>query len=271
MGLSTTAARRGPPHANYPDIVTLGISMLHPFISTRALRAGYLGSMTFSVAAHTTLLVVAIAPSHVSLSYTVAAADHGYVTEHVRFIETAAAPAARHAERAKSRDKAKEATLGALPAFGLSELDAMTVGDVTPNIPDVDFTSKLTDSLDFAGPTVVEAVGRLIRRPSAAMASGAYAPDMVEKIVTPLPQNPRPDYPRSLMAAGIEGDFVVHFVVDSTGRVEKQSVQFPENAHSLFVDAVRRSLLRSRYLPAVLAGRRVAQLVAQEFVFRIER
>jgi hypothetical protein len=75
----------------------------------------------------------------------------------------------------------------------------------------------------------------------------------------------------SLAAASVEAAFVVRFVVDSTGRIRDKSLEFPGKAHPLFVDAVRRALLRSRYLPAEVDGRRVAQLVSQEFIFRMER
>ena len=100
---------------------------------------------------------------------------------------------------------------------------------------------------------------------------GVYTAESVEKVVNGLRGNPKPVYPPSLAASYIEGTLLVRFVVDSTGRVQDKSVEFPGKAHPLFVDAVRRALLRSRYLPAEVDGRRVAQLVSQEFVFRMGR
>jgi hypothetical protein len=62
-----------------------------------------------------------------------------------------------------------------------------------------------------------------------------------------------------------EANFVVTFVVDSTGRVDSQSLEFPAVARQVFVDAVRRALGRSRYRPAEMDGRRARQLVQQAF------
>ena len=87
----------------------------------------------------------------------------------------------------------------------------------------------------------------------------------------PYPDNPKPVYPPSMLSAGIETAFVVQFVVDTTGRVDDHSLKFPASAGRLFVDAVQRVLLRSRYRPAELGGRRVAQFVEQQFTFRIAR
>jgi hypothetical protein len=46
-------------------------------------------------------------------------------------------------------------------------------------------------------------------------------------------------------------------------------VRFPDDAHPLFVASIRRALHRSRYDPAMIGGRPVAQLVEQQFMFRI--
>ena len=103
------------------------------------------------------------------------------------------------------------------------------------------------------------------------MRNGAYTSDGVDRVVMPLANNPVPVYPRSMAAAGIETNFVVVFVVDSTGRVDNQTLEFPATAQPVFADAVRRALGRSRYRPAEMGGRRVRQLVQQEFVFRLEK
>jgi len=42
---------------------------------------------------------------------------------------------------------------------------------------------------------------------------------------------------------------------------------FPPSAHSLFVEAVRQALRKSRYYPAEFGGRKVRQLVEQRFTF----
>jgi protein TonB len=90
-------------------------------------------------------------------------------------------------------------------------------------------------------------------------------------VVAPRPGNPAPAYPASLRSAQVEGSVLARFIVDTTGRVEAASINFPEATHALFADAVRQSLLRSRYLPAVLGEHAVRQLVEQRFAFTLTR
>ena len=98
----------------------------------------------------------------------------------------------------------------------------------------------------------------------------AYGADVVEKIAWPR-NNPQPRYPDVLKRDGVEGSFVVEFVVDSTGRVDEKTMSFPSTAHPMFLRAVRDALLHSRYFPAELAGVRVRQLVQQQFSFVLVR
>jgi TonB family protein len=99
--------------------------------------------------------------------------------------------------------------------------------------------------------------------------NGIYTPDLVDEQVTPRPGNPKPRYPESLRAAGVEAEVNVQFVVDSTGQVNEPSIEFRSHVHQLFMDAIRASLRRARFFPARLAGNVVPQLVQQRFRFEI--
>jgi hypothetical protein len=70
---------------------------------------------------------------------------------------------------------------------------------------------------------------------------------------------------------GVEGAFIVRFVVDSSGAVPADRIEFPSTMHRLFVGAVRTALLKSHYAPAMIAGHVVAQQVIQEFRFEMGR
>jgi protein TonB len=59
------------------------------------------------------------------------------------------------------------------------------------------------------------------------------------------------------------------FVVDTSGRVERESIRFKRGDHTLFERAVIETLLRSRYSPAEAGGRKVRQLVEQAFSFTL--
>lgn len=101
--------------------------------------------------------------------------------------------------------------------------------------------------------------------------NGIYSDRTVDRIVVPRNDNPRPEYPRSLRSAASEGEVLVTFVVDTSGRVELSSISIVRESHALFGESVRRWLARTRYIPAEVNGGRVRQLVQQQVGFTLER
>ena len=99
----------------------------------------------------------------------------------------------------------------------------------------------------------------------------AFTELMVERAVRPREGNPAPRYPSMLASAGVEGVVYAQFVVDTTGRVEPESIHMLKSDHLLFERAVREVLLRSRFVPAELGSRHVRQLVEQAFSFTMKR
>jgi protein TonB len=143
-----------------------------------------------------------------------------------------------------------------------------------PSIPDVnlDVTARTSDAHDFGEVKTAELLaGSVIWALSHPGKDGAYTSDIVEKVAWPQRDNPRPRYPDALKRQGVEGSFVVEFVVDSTGRVDEKTMSFPTTTHPMFLRAVRDALLHSRFFPAELAGVRVRQLVQQQFSFVLIR
>jgi protein TonB len=94
---------------------------------------------------------------------------------------------------------------------------------------------------------------------------------LVEKPAIALPGSSVPAYPDMLRRAGVEGEVVAQFVVDTTGRVEPTSFRAVRVTQPLFASAVEQVLPRLRFIPAEAGGHRVRQLVQQSFVFAIER
>jgi protein TonB len=78
-----------------------------------------------------------------------------------------------------------------------------------------------------------------------------------------------PRYPESLRRAGIEGDVVVKFVVDTTGRVDLRSVEIVSSTHDAFTLAVRESLGRLRFQPSVVGERKMNSLAVMPFRFTL--
>jgi protein TonB len=98
----------------------------------------------------------------------------------------------------------------------------------------------------------------------------AYDENTVDRAVTPIRQAP-PRYPESLKSVGVEGVVAMRFIVGADGRVEPGSIDVISTPHKLFAEAVRKSLLESRYRPAEAAGHAVRQVVEQTFSFKIEK
>jgi TonB family protein len=78
-----------------------------------------------------------------------------------------------------------------------------------------------------------------------------------------------PVYPDSLYAFGVGGEVVAQFVVDTTGFVIPETVTAVSSTHAAFAESVQRALRRSKFRPAVLAGRRVRQVMVLPYRFVI--
>jgi TonB family protein len=65
------------------------------------------------------------------------------------------------------------------------------------------------------------------------------------------------------------GEVVVQFVVDTTGRPDMRTLKVLQSSDDLFSESVRRALLRYRFFPAEIAGRKVRQLVKMPFIFSV--
>jgi TonB family protein len=77
----------------------------------------------------------------------------------------------------------------------------------------------------------------------------------------------QPFYPDSLYAFRIGGEVIAQFVVDTTGQVLLDTFTPVSSTHPAFTEAVRRSLQHSKFQPAMLAGRRVRQVMVLPYRF----
>jgi TonB family protein len=78
-----------------------------------------------------------------------------------------------------------------------------------------------------------------------------------------------PDYPPSLLKAGIEGAVESEFVVDTTGIVDLTSVRILFATDPAFTRSVQDALYDMRFRPAIRGSQKVRQLVHQRFTFQI--
>jgi len=139
-------------------------------------------------------------------------------------------------------------------------------------LPEIDLSKKVTDEADFSGKGVAGGIAKgVVGGTGPVSADQTYFEFQVEKQVAPAPGNPSPRYPDMLRSANVEGEVLVQFVVDTSGRVEMPTFKVLKSSHDLFTNAVRQALSTMRFYPAEIGGRKVKQLVQQPFNFTLTR
>lgn len=249
-------------------------------MASQPVRAGWVAGTTFSTVTHGALIAIAV----VATSQTATAVRESRAAEpleRITYIEPALlADAMRRAKaleleavaerKAAAERKKEEAMVAAI----------QQVAALTMDVPDITTQPDLTAVADswlaqpdgFAAPTTASMNDLVAKRAGfIAPTDGVYDEATVERRVSPRNGNPKPRYPSSLASLGVEGTFIVRFVVDSTGDVRSDNIEFPRSMHRLFASAVRAALLKSHYAPAMIAGHVVPQQVVQEFRFEIGR
>ena len=147
--------------------------------------------------------------------------------------------------------------------------------DVPIDIPPVDLDAPPTNERDWqvAGPRGGSPTGMDggIRREFPAPDGDLWTRETVDRVVVMLPGPAGPRYPEGLRAAGIEGEVMAQFVVDTLGRVDVATLRILQSSHAQFDDAIRSALPRLRFVPAEARGQKVRQLVQQPFRFGLDR
>jgi periplasmic protein TonB len=81
---------------------------------------------------------------------------------------------------------------------------------------------------------------------------------------------PLPLYPELLRQAGVEGRVVLEAIVDTTGRVRRDSVLVVSTTSPEFVAPTRQALVATLFRPAFVAGRAVRTRIRIPFEFTIQ-
>jgi TonB family protein len=124
---------------------------------------------------------------------------------------------------------------------------------------------------DFVSDTIPVRDDAFVQREFVVTFPRAYFEFEVQKQVQTMPHSPQPRYPADLKAANIEGEVLVQFVVDTTGRAELHTFKVLRSSDIGFAYAVRRVLPDMRFYPAEIGGRKVRQMVQQPFTFALTR
>jgi TonB family protein len=97
--------------------------------------------------------------------------------------------------------------------------------------------------------------------------SATYFEFQVERQAYPVPGNPSPRYPDMLREAGVDGQVLAQFVVDTTGRANMLTFKVLKTSHDLFTASVRSALPNMTFAPAEVGGKKVKQLIQMPFEF----
>jgi protein TonB len=140
-----------------------------------------------------------------------------------------------------------------------------------PNVlPDIDLTRRVTNEADITGKGAAGGFSTGVEK-APVREDNTYFEFQVEKPVMQAPNSPSPQYPDILRQAGVEGEALVSFVVDTTGRADVASFKVIRTTHELFATAVKNALPRMRFIPAEVGDKKVRQLVQQPFSFAITK
>lgn len=151
-------------------------------------------------------------------------------------------------------------------------LPRLTVPSIVPvGIPPIDPNATPTPN-DFRVGPVGTAELICTRNCGASTATDAEGRELwgTKDLMMRLLEDPVPPrYPESLRRAGVEGDVVVKFVVDTTGCVDLRSVEIVRSTHDAFTTAVRETLAKLRFAPATTGERRTRALAVMPFHFTL--
>jgi protein TonB len=237
--------------------------MFNQLLESKPKKQKNVGGTVFSVVVHTVLIAGAAA-----LTANAAIQNSKPKAEKVDFVEV------KKDEPPPKKEEPppppKDIVVAPPPPKGFTVLQAPV--EVPNVIPDIDLSRKVTDEADFSGKGVAGGTAKgVVGGTGPVVQDQPYFEFQVEKPVIGAPGSAQPRYPDMLKSAGVEGEVLAQFVVDTTGRAEMGSFKVLKSSHDLFTTAVRNALPTMRFLPAEVGGRKVKQLVQQPFQFALTK
>jgi TonB family protein len=233
--------------------------MLHPLISATAAGRIHPTVATASAAIHAAVLFLAVAPTH-SVRYT----ERPQASlERVQFAMVALGNVPLRIARAlvtTQMGDGKSAKANPRTVLADYHFDVPLVSTPAADAGAQSGTNEITAVVLH---TVPKPPDELV------FPEFTFEPDDVELQAVPAPLNPKPQYPAVMQRRQVEARFTVYFVVDTTGRVDRETVELPLVSHEEFTTAVLNALEKWHFEPAEVGGRRVRERVKQPFNFRL--
>jgi protein TonB len=234
--------------------------MFNNLIESKKKRQRSLGGTIFSFIAHYGLILLFLYASAQATQR-----DEKPKQEKVDFVQV------KKEEAPKPKEPPPpEMTAAPPPPKGFQVLTAPI--EVPNVLPDIDLTRSVTNELDFTGKGVEGGVAKGVeKKVEKVEETQTYFEFEVEEPVQQIPGTGVPRYPDILRQAGIEGEVLAQFTVDTTGRADVSTLKILRATHDQFAQAVRQALPAMRFVPARVGGKKVKQLVQQPFVFQISK
>ena len=233
--------------------------MFNNLVESKPKKNKKMGGTIFSFIAHYGLILFVIYTSAQA-----ATQDDGPKQEKVDFVEV------KKEEAPKPKEPPPPELVAAPPPP--KGFQVLTAPVEIPNVlPDIDLTRRVTNEADFTGKGAAGGFSTGAEVKTAVREDNTYFEFQVEKPVVPAPGSTQPRYPDMLRQAGVEGEVLAQFVVDTTGRAEPSSLKILKSSHDLFIQSVKNALPQMKFIPAEVGGRKVKQLVQQPFSFSISK
>jgi TonB family protein len=124
---------------------------------------------------------------------------------------------------------------------------------------------------DLTGPT--QTAGRFVSKQSAKAAiitrDNAYQEYQVEQPASFAQASGHPHYPEILKKTGVEGEVIASFVIDTMGVPDVSTTKIIKSTHQLFENSVVAAIPTMKFVPALVGGMKVRQVVMLPFMFSI--
>ena len=146
-----------------------------------------------------------------------------------------------------------------------------------PPLPPIDLSGPPFDPRDYTGRGVeggsADGVFGALRTVYRAKKGGGgetvytAATDDFRFLQAVLISQPQPRYPSMAERIGLEGRVLLRFVIDTTGRVDKSSIEVLETTEEQFTRPAVDAVTRAQFRPALLSGNPVRQLAEESIRF----
>ena len=148
------------------------------------------------------------------------------------------------------------------------DMSSAIVGMAIDN-PDLRVGPKSEDTALDPGPVTFAPSAASIPTAFERPADSVYFAEQVDSPAAYDDRSAAPAYPDSLQRAGIEGAVMAQFVIDTSGRIEMETVKVLSSTNLRFTQSVLEALPRMLFRPAVLNGNKARQIVEVPFKFRV--